>query len=91
MNIRINILRIILVILLIGTFSIIFGFSSQDSKESSSLSRKVTEILTSKIDKINQKPEQEREQILYKIEHVIRKIAHFSIYTVVRNIAYAIF
>lgn len=82
-NIKINILRLILVILLIGTFGVIFGFSSQDSEKSSSISRKVTEFLTSGIKVIQEKPEQEKEKLLDEIESIVRKIAHFSIYTVV--------
>lgn len=82
-NMKINILRIILVILLIGTFGIIFGFSSQDAKQSSGVSKKVTEAITSGIKSIQEKPQNEKIKILSKIEHIIRKIAHFSIYTVV--------
>ena len=83
MNIKINILRAILIILLIGTFSIIFGFSSQDAEKSGGISRKVTEFLTNGIKTIQEKPEQEKEKILDRIESIVRKIAHFSIYTVV--------
>lgn len=83
MNIKINILRVILIILLIGTFSVIFGFSNQDSEESSGISRKVTEIITNPIKSLQEKPEYEKEQVLSRIESIVRKIAHFSIYTVV--------
>lgn len=88
---KINILRIILIILLLCTFSIIFGFSSQDSKKSSSISRTVTIFLTNNIKSIQEKNDIERGQILHRIENIVRKIAHFSIYTVVRNFAYGIF
>lgn len=88
---RINILRAILIVLLLGTFSIIFGFSSQNSKESSSISRTVTIFLTNNIKSIQEKNDIEKGQILHRIESIVRKIAHFSIYTVVRNFAYGIF
>ena len=88
---RINILRAILIVLLLGTFSIIFGFSSQDSKESSGISRKVTIFLTQNIKYIQEKNDIEKEEILSRIESIVRKIAHFSIYTIVRNFAYGIF
>lgn len=91
MNIKLNILRTILIILLIGTFSIIFGFSSQDSEKSSSISRRVTEIITNPIKSIQEKPEQEKEKILDRIESVVRKLAHFSIYTVVGLLLMALF
>ena len=91
MNIKLNILRMMLILLLIGTFSIIFGFSSQDSEKSSSISRKVTEIITNPIKFIQEKPEQEKEKILDRIESVVRKIAHFSIYTVVGVLLMALF
>lgn len=80
---KINILRVILIILLIGMFYIIFGFSSQDGEESSGISRKITEKITKNVKSIQEKPANEKEEIIYKIEKVIRKIAHFSIYTVV--------
>ena len=88
---KINILRIILIILLLCTFSIIFGFSSQDSKKSSSISRTVTIFLTNNIKSIQEKNDIEKEEILSRIESIVRKIAHFSIYTIVRYITYGIF
>ena len=90
-NMKINILRTIFIILLIGTLGIIFGFSSQDSKKSSSISRRVTEFLTDRIGSIQEKPEQEKEQILFRVEKIVRKIAHFSIYTVVGFLLMALF
>ena len=90
-TIKINILRIIIIILLIGTFGIIFGFSSQDAEESSGISRKVTEILTSNIKSIQEKPEAEKEEVLNKIESVVRKVAHFSIYTIVGILLISLF
>ena len=91
MNVKLNILRAILIILLIGTFGIIFGFSSQNAEQSSSISRKVTEILTDNIKYIQEKPEKEKEQIIDRIESIVRKIAHFSIYTVVGLLLMSLF
>ncbi len=90
-NIKINILRMILIVLLIGTFGLIFGFSSQDAKESSGVSRKVTETITKGIKSIQEKPKDEKEKIISRIEHIIRKIAHFSIYAVVGALLMALF
>lgn len=78
-----NIIRVILIILLLGTFSIIFGFSSQDGEKSGGLSKKITEVVISKVPKIKELDEIEKEDLMYRTEKVIRKIAHFSIYTVV--------
>ena len=80
---KINIIRAILIIALIGTFSIIFGFSNQDSKTSGGISQKVTEFIIKLIPSIQQKEENQREEVIDIIESVIRKIAHFSIYTLV--------
>ena len=80
---KLNIIRTILIILLLGTFYIIFGFSSQNSTQSAGISRKITNIITANIKSIQEKDDKAKEEILYKIEHIIRKIAHFSIYTVV--------
>lgn len=78
-----NIERIILLILLLGTMTIIFGFSSQDGKESGNISKKITEQIVKRIPQIQEKEQEEKEIIINRIEKVIRKIAHFSIYTVV--------
>lgn len=75
-----NIIRIILAILLLGTFYIIFGFSGQDGEESSGLSRKVTEFIT---DNIFHLSNEYQIQCIDQLEYIIRKLAHFSIYTVV--------
>ena len=78
-----NIIRCILIILLILTFFRIYGFSSQNGEESSAVSRKVTIAVTKNIKQIQEMNYNQRELLLDKIEHVIRKLAHFSIYTLV--------
>lgn len=80
---KINILRIILIILLLCTFFIIFGFSSQNGEQSGGISRKVTEIILKASSNYNKLEEEEKEIILHRTESIIRKVAHFSIYTVV--------
>lgn len=49
---KMNVFRIIFVILFIGVLCVIFNFSSQDADESRSLSRKFTESLVSNIEEI---------------------------------------
>lgn len=83
MNTKINILRAILIILLILVFMAIFDFSSQNGEESGSLSREVTNMVTKDIKSIQELEENKKEEVLGEIEHIIRKIAHFSIYTLV--------
>lgn len=83
MNIKINILRAILVILLVGIFYIIFGFSNQNAEQSGSISRKITVNITKNIKSIQELEETKKEEMLGKIEHIIRKLAHFSLYTIV--------
>lgn len=78
-----NILRIILILLLLGTFYIIFGFSSQDGEKSGSLSRRITEKIATLIPQIQKENEIEKENIMNTMESIIRKMAHFSIYTAV--------
>lgn len=78
-----NIIRVILIVLLIATFVRIFCFSSQDGEESSAVSRKVTTAVIQNVKKIQDLEYKERELALDKIETVIRKLAHFSIYTLV--------
>lgn len=80
---NIKILRILLIILLFGIFGIIFNFSSQNGEESKGLSRKITETITKNIKWIQELEQEEKEKIVGKIEKVIRKLAHFSLYAVV--------
>lgn len=84
---KINILRAILLILLLAIFNIIFGFSSQNGEQSSSVSREITEIVTKNIAYIQKLEPIEKETVLTKIEHIIRKLAHFSLYTAVGILA----
>ena len=90
-RIKINILRVILIVLLMCTFGIIFGFSNQNGKTSGSLSRKITEAITSKAKSIQEMEKSERELILKRIEGIIRKIAHFSIYAIVGILLVSLF
>lgn len=74
---KINIIRIIIMILLLGTFYMIFGFSSQNGEESGNLSGKIAKIV------MEQLPIKKTEESLKRTEGIIRKMAHFSIYTLV--------
>lgn len=80
---KINILRSILIILLLCTFFIIFGFSSQNGEQSGGISRKITEVILEKSNRYNNLKEEEKEPILHRAESIIRKMAHFSIYAVI--------
>ena len=80
---KLNIIRAILIVALIGTFSIIFGFSNQNSKTSGGISQKVTEYIVKFIPNIQQLEEVQKEEVIDRIESVIRKIAHFTIYALV--------
>lgn len=80
---KINILRIILILLLLCTFFVIFGFSSQDGEASGGLSRNITNKILQTSNKYNALGQEEKEQIANKTEKTIRKVAHFLIYTVV--------
>lgn len=80
---KINILRAILVILLILQMWIIFGFSNQNGDESGTISKRITQMITKNIKAIQELDTEEKEKILTKIEYFIRKLAHFSLYTVI--------
>ena len=80
---RINIIRGILLIMLVGTFGIIFGFSNQNGETSGGLSRKVTEFIV-EINPFNKNiTEEQKELQIENLHPKIRKLAHFSIYTLV--------
>lgn len=75
-----NFLRAILLILLLGTLFLIFGFSSQDAEESGGLSSSIAKFI---LKQVNHDEIEDGQPILERTESVIRKIAHFSIYTLV--------
>ena len=78
---KINILRGVLIVLLLCTFWLIFGFSSQDAPKSSSISKEVTKNFVNTFHKKDS--EKSKTQRIKQLEPVIRKCAHFSIYMVV--------
>ena len=78
---KLNIIRGILIVLILCVFFVIFGFSNQNSQTSGGTSQKVTEAITKNIKKIQDLEQNERKIVIDKIENVIRKIAHDSIYT----------
>lgn len=80
---KVNILRIILILLLLCTFFVIFGFSSQDGKTSGGLSRTITEKILQISNKYNNLEKEQKEKVADRTEKIIRKTAHFSIYTIV--------
>ena len=80
---KLNIIRGILITALIAIFVIIFGFSNQNSETSSGLSQKVTNFLVEFIPSIENMPEPEKEDVVDRIESIVRKVAHYSIYTLV--------
>ena len=75
-----NFLRIVLILLLLETFFIIFRFSSQNAKQSAGLSSNVTKTI---FKRLNQEEIENKGLILERMEKIMRKIAHFTIYTVV--------
>ena len=87
---KINIIRCILFLMLIETFFVIFGFSNQNAKESSGVSGKITEAVLKNIEYVQKLEKNEKEKVYHRAESVIRKIAHFSIYTVVGILLIAI-
>lgn len=72
-----NIWRIICLILVIIISAIIFGFSSQNGEKSGGLSKAVI----TKISEIINVKDSNREIFIKKGEKVVRKLAHFTIYS----------
>lgn len=77
-----NIIRTILIIIIIFISSTIFGFSNQNSEESSGVSSRVAEILIKIQPKYKNISDTEREELIEKYQAPVRKFAHFSIYTI---------
>lgn len=82
-------IRVIKIILIIVWMVIVFSFSNQGGTKSSNTSRKVTIAV---VQAVSDKTIEENELLLEKMEKVIRKLAHYTIYAVggflIMNYAY---
>lgn len=72
--------RKIFIILALAVMILIFRFSMQDSSESSGVSSKFTDFILNKF--VRDLSADEKKNFLETAEYIIRKLAHFSIYTV---------
>lgn len=77
-----NIKRILSVICVLLWMSIIFSFSNQQGESSGSISKKVSEVIVNIIDIQNKYTDIEKEALIKQIEPLIRKLAHYTFYTV---------
>ena len=68
---------------ILTTFYIIFSFSAQDGIESGSLSNKVTTIFVNHFPYTKSLSIETQAKLIEHGEPIVRKLAHFSIYTVV--------
>ena len=73
------IVKTINVILILIWMITIFGFSNEGGTKSSDTSRKVTVAV---VQTISDKPVEENEPLIEQLDKVIRKMAHYSIYTI---------
>ena len=81
MNLKVQ--RIIFAILTIASFVAIFIFSSQNGEESGSLSREVSKKIIDILQIDKNLSEVEKENLIENSQIIIRKLAHFTIYTIV--------
>ena len=82
-------IKILKIILIVVWMAIVFSFSNQGGTKSGNTSRKVTVAV---VQVISDKPIEENEQLIEKVDKVIRKLAHYTIYTIggflIMNYAY---
>lgn len=78
---KIKIRRIIFLILTLSTFIIIFMFSNQDAKESSATSRGFTKDIIEIVPVTKNLEENQKNNLIENSQKFIRKLAHFSVYT----------
>lgn len=82
LNYKLIIIRIILSILILINFITIFGFSEQNGEQSTGLSRSITLSVLNTFGDYNEPLTEEQETQVLNVEHIIRKLAHFTIYTI---------
>lgn len=80
--------KIVLTILLVGWMIIVFMFSSQQSENSSQTSEGAIVFILDKLSITDNMTENEKEQMIENLQTPIRKLAHFSIYTIGGIISY---
>lgn len=78
-----TIIRIISMLLLLLTFITIFRFSAQNGEESGNISNKVTTIFVNHFPYTKNLSIETKQKLIEHGEPIVRKLAHFSIYTVV--------
>ena len=82
-------IKIFKIILIVIWMAIVFSFSNQGGTKSGNTSRKVTVAV---VQVISDKPIEENEPLIEKVDKVIRKLAHYTIYTIggflIMNYAY---
>lgn len=75
--------RKIFIIFSVVTMVVIFCFSMENSSESSHRSRGITEFIVKFFaDNYDDMSLSEKKHLLRQTEHIIRKLAHYSVYTV---------
>ena len=80
MNLKLQ--RIIFAILTIATFVTIFIFSSQNGEKSGFTSREFTKKIIEILQLDKNLSESEKENLIENSQFIIRKLAHFTIYTI---------
>ena len=75
--------RVLFLILLAIAFSVIYNFSAQNGEMSGSLSQKVTEFIVKIVSKVKTMDSVTKLHWIEKLHPIIRKLAHFGVYTVV--------
>lgn len=82
-------IKIFKIILIVAWMVIVFSFSNQGGTKSGNTSRKVTVAV---VQVISDKPIEENEPLIEKVDKIIRKLAHYTIYTIggflIMNYAY---
>lgn len=75
-------IRIITVVVIGMIFGMIFSFSNQDGTESKSVSRQVARALIELQPKYKNITENEKQKLVESYQPLVRKGAHFTIYTI---------
>jgi VanZ family protein len=78
---NIKVVRVIFFLLLMATFAVIFCFSSENGKKSGNTSRGVMRTIIDHYPQTKHLDEEQKEKIVEDAQPIIRKLAHFGVYT----------
>lgn len=79
---------LVTIVLVLSWMGFIFNMSSENGEESSNTSGQVIEHVISEVPKLKDEPQEVKENIISKLQFIVRKGAHFTAYMILGILVY---